>query len=176
MAERIVQEKSLLTVADAIREKTGGTEGLAFPEGFVEAISGIQNSDSTETNIGFGYFIGDGTNKIQLSIPLGSTNVLIWYENLVDCVLSSENFDPQDLIAAEITQERFRTISVFSNDKTNSEVVYGYLNGYSCKYSSMNHKITFQNGTFTIGNINNSSYTSSPKKTANGKKYYWFAW
>lgn len=41
MAERIVQEESLLTVADAIREKTGSTEGLAFPEGFVEAINGI---------------------------------------------------------------------------------------------------------------------------------------
>ena len=44
MAERIVQEESLISVADAIREKTGGTEGLAFPEGFVQAISGISGS------------------------------------------------------------------------------------------------------------------------------------
>ena len=44
MAERIVQEESLISVADAIREKTGGAEGLAFPEGFVQAISGISGS------------------------------------------------------------------------------------------------------------------------------------
>ena len=165
----------LTAIADAVRAKTGGTELLTL-DAIASAISGIQSSDSPETNIGFGYFIGDGTNRIQLSIPLESTNVLIWYENLVDCMLRSENFDSQDLIAAEITQERFRTISVYSKDKTNSKVVSGYLNGYACEYSSMNHEITFQNGTLTIGNINNSSNTSSPKKTANGKKYYWFAW
>ena len=165
----------LTAIADAVRAKTGGTELLTL-DAIASAISGIQNSDSPETNIGFGYFIGDGTSRIQLSIPPESTNVLIWYENLVDCVLRSEKFDLQDLIAAEITQEMFRTISVYGNDKTNSKVVSGHLNAYACEYSYMNHEITFQNGTFTIGNINNSSHTSSPKKTANGKKYYWFAW
>ena len=165
----------LTAIADAVRAKTGGTELLTL-DAIASAISGIQSSDSPETNIGFGYFIGDGTSRIQLSIPPESTNVLIWYENLVDCLLRSENFDLQDLIAAEITQEMFRTISVYSNDKTNGNVISGHLNGYACEYRFRNHEITFQNGTFTIGNINNSSYTVSPKKTANGKKYYWFAW
>ena len=56
MAERIVQEESLLTVADAIREKTGGTEGLAFPEGFVEAINGISGGGgSTGSSDGMQY-------------------------------------------------------------------------------------------------------------------------
>ena len=46
MAEVIVQEESLVTVADAIREKTGGTDGLVFPTGFAEAISGISGFDA----------------------------------------------------------------------------------------------------------------------------------
>ena len=60
MAERIVQEESLLTVADAIREKTGGTEGLAFPEGFVQAISAIQ-AGGGGSNSGDSYISGSFT-------------------------------------------------------------------------------------------------------------------
>lgn len=37
-----VEEASLTAVADAIREKTGTSEGLSFPEGFVNAVAGIQ--------------------------------------------------------------------------------------------------------------------------------------
>ena len=42
MANYIVQDTSLATVADAIRAKTGGTEKLVFPAGFVEAVGGIK--------------------------------------------------------------------------------------------------------------------------------------
>lgn len=52
MAEVIVQEESLVTVADAIREKTGGTEGLVFPTGFAEAISGIESGGNTDAEDG----------------------------------------------------------------------------------------------------------------------------
>ena len=37
-----VEESSLTAVADAIREKRGTSEGLTFPEGFVQAVAGIQ--------------------------------------------------------------------------------------------------------------------------------------
>ena len=37
-----VDEASLTAVADAIREKSGTSEGLTFPEGFVNAVAGIQ--------------------------------------------------------------------------------------------------------------------------------------
>lgn len=37
-----VEEASLTAVADAIREKGGTSEGLSFPEGFVNAVAGIQ--------------------------------------------------------------------------------------------------------------------------------------
>ena len=42
MAERIVQEESLTTVADAIRAKGGTTDPLSFPDGFKTAIEAIQ--------------------------------------------------------------------------------------------------------------------------------------
>ena len=42
MAYRKVNDDSLATVADAIRAKGGTTEPLAFPDGFVSAISAIQ--------------------------------------------------------------------------------------------------------------------------------------
>jgi hypothetical protein len=42
MAERIVQEESLVAVADAIRAKGGTTDPLSFPTGFADAIAAIQ--------------------------------------------------------------------------------------------------------------------------------------
>ena len=41
MSELLVKSESLVAVADSIRSKTGSTEKLVFPEGFVEAVSGI---------------------------------------------------------------------------------------------------------------------------------------
>lgn len=50
MSEVIVQESSLTAVADAIREKTGTSGTMIFPEGFVEAVGGISagSSDPSE--------------------------------------------------------------------------------------------------------------------------------
>ena len=42
MAEMLVQSESLVSVADAIREKGGTSDALVFPDGFVSAISAIQ--------------------------------------------------------------------------------------------------------------------------------------
>ena len=51
MAKLLNEEKlnaDLTAVANAIREKTGGAEALAFPEGFAQAIGGIQVSSGDE--------------------------------------------------------------------------------------------------------------------------------
>lgn len=42
MAEYVVQDTSLTAIADAIREKAGLADSFVFPEGFVQAISGIE--------------------------------------------------------------------------------------------------------------------------------------
>lgn len=41
MRNYIVKEESLTAIADSIRAKTGETEELVFPDGFVEAVEGI---------------------------------------------------------------------------------------------------------------------------------------
>ena len=41
MRNYIVKEESLTAIADSIRSKTGDTEELVFPDGFVEAVEGI---------------------------------------------------------------------------------------------------------------------------------------
>ena len=42
MAELLIQDTSLTSIANAIREKAGLTDSFVFPEGFVEAIAGIE--------------------------------------------------------------------------------------------------------------------------------------
>ena len=39
--EYVVNGEDLVSVADAIREKSGTTEGLTFPDGFVETVGAI---------------------------------------------------------------------------------------------------------------------------------------
>lgn len=51
MAERIVQEESLVAVADAIRAKGGTTDALSFPTGFANAIAAIQAGGGGESNV-----------------------------------------------------------------------------------------------------------------------------
>lgn len=41
MAEYLVQDTSLTSVADAIRGKTGASDLLSFPDGYIEAINSI---------------------------------------------------------------------------------------------------------------------------------------
>ena len=41
MAKKVVDETSLTSIANAIREKTGASDALVFPTGMVEAIAGI---------------------------------------------------------------------------------------------------------------------------------------
>ena len=43
MAKRIVEESSLVSVANAIRTKGETTDSLTFPDGFVTAIGNIQS-------------------------------------------------------------------------------------------------------------------------------------
>jgi hypothetical protein len=44
MAKRTVEESSLTSVADAIRERAGTSEPLVFPEGFKSAVKGIPDT------------------------------------------------------------------------------------------------------------------------------------
>lgn len=50
----VVDKASLVSVADAIREKGGTSDSLEFPQGFVDAVNGIESSGGgTEMTAGF---------------------------------------------------------------------------------------------------------------------------
>ena len=63
--EYAVNTADLTAVADAIRAKTGTSEGLSFPDGFAAAIAGI----STGAQVASGSFII--TNKKEVTIRPG---------------------------------------------------------------------------------------------------------
>lgn len=71
MAKRIVDESNLIAVADAIRGKSGGSDSLVFPDGFVTAIEGISadggNSDDFE-------WFNDGNTHIWITLQEGRTS------------------------------------------------------------------------------------------------------
>lgn len=47
MSNYIVKGESLTAIADSIRTKTGNTEPMVFPDGFIEAVSGITTSGNS---------------------------------------------------------------------------------------------------------------------------------
>jgi hypothetical protein len=53
MAKLVVNSDSLVSVADAIREKGNTTDELEFPQGFVEAVGAIESGGGTEITAGF---------------------------------------------------------------------------------------------------------------------------
>lgn len=48
MAKLVVNSESLVSVADAIREKGGTTEDLEFPQGFVDAVGAIESGGGAD--------------------------------------------------------------------------------------------------------------------------------
>ena len=77
--EYVVNGEDLVSVADAIREKSGTTEGLTFPDGFVETVGAI---DTGKDGIKFdhGHYFGTGEYRLSrgsqiLQYPEGA-NVL----------------------------------------------------------------------------------------------------
>lgn len=65
MANYIVQDTSLATVADAIRAKTGISEKLEFPLGWKAAVDGIQTGGGTADG-------GDDYRKVEIVVNIGA--------------------------------------------------------------------------------------------------------
>lgn len=88
MAERIVQEESLVAVADAIRAKGGTTDALSFPTGFADAISAIQTGGGGG-GIATGTFVLDEDSKtVEITHNVGSVpKIALYYlESDKDCI------------------------------------------------------------------------------------------
>lgn len=63
MAKKVVEESSLISVADAIRERAGTTSKLVFPEGWEETIRGISSAGFVPS--GTIYITKNGTHAVS---------------------------------------------------------------------------------------------------------------
>lgn len=64
-----VLDSNLLSIANAIREKAGLSDNFAFPQGFVEAISGI--SSGGDIKIATGSYVPSTEDDIKLEVEHG---------------------------------------------------------------------------------------------------------
>lgn len=100
MAYRKVNDDSLASVANAIRTKGGTTEPLAFPDGFVSAISAIQTGDGGDGdeqlfNYASGTFVPSyNANRIEITHNLGKIPcfVFVFYTGKYNITSTFENF------------------------------------------------------------------------------------
>jgi len=75
-----VPSSALKAVADAIRAKTGGTEALAFPNGMVEAICGIQSGLWPKEYQPIECIVTDGNQHIDTGVIPSDYTEGIYYE------------------------------------------------------------------------------------------------
>lgn len=72
MAEYLVQDTSLITVADAIREKGGTTAPLSFPAGMAAAVRNIQSGGGDLSSVDV--YIADFTVPADLTVTAGAVD------------------------------------------------------------------------------------------------------
>jgi hypothetical protein len=105
MAKLVVNSDSLVSVADAIREKGNTTEELEFPNGFVDAVNAIESGGGTE----------EIENIIDASGVLDSTDGTV--TDKVEQLIDYANF--KNIIQESINANNFNSslgyISVFRN-------------------------------------------------------------
>lgn len=86
MAIKTVNEESLIALGDAIREKTGGTEGLEFPSEMTEAIKNfavISNDDLIlQGDCGYRFYNDGWTHLINKHGNLITTKDITDYDNM----------------------------------------------------------------------------------------------
>lgn len=70
MANYLVKEESLISIADAIREGAGETTELAFPEDFIIKINDLVNSSSGE---------GSSNSACEITIGNSSSDTNVYY-------------------------------------------------------------------------------------------------
>lgn len=76
MAKKVVDETSLTSIANAIREKTGASDALVFPTGMVEAIAGIETGGGVTFASGL-IDIAEETKEITVTHNLGRVPQII---------------------------------------------------------------------------------------------------
>ena len=111
MAEYLVQDTSLTSVANAIRGKTGASDPLSFPEGYIQAINSISSGS------------GGG---LPNTITAGDTPVLIAENRLAQATSNSLTASKVSITVPRAGTYRFRWIAASYYDTIRTRL---YKNG-----------------------------------------------
>lgn len=129
--EYTVNAADLTTVADAIRAKTGTSEGLSFPDGFAAAIAGI----STGAQVANGTITPTTASKnISLSLDFSPT---------VFVAVSTKKMYSSNVIKTIIIINGNQYSCIESYKNASDSYNYSY-------YTSSRSGINYDNGTATI--------------------------
>lgn len=182
MAYRKVAEENLTAIADAIRAKSGGSDGLVFPDGFLAALESIEAGG--ESKCIYGSFIpADDHSEIIIDDAFPYSNRPIMFG------VSENGFNMAD---ESHTLTRLESL-VAVNTSLNLDENYSYLICYCTKGSNLRNTIqSAYKAFYSSYKVGNSLYNAmdglingetrqirfKPKESGgyflSGKTYYWF--
>lgn len=175
MAEYVVSEASLSAVADAIREKGGTSEELAFPADFVQAIEDIETGGGGEVLLASGeYTLASDISADPIRVPVSANGKVTRYLLVRDSVVTG----------AAHSYAWYRASRFGVPDEANAHFLDGYYctcrclasNGSQALYSQTNngYYLAFLNSNTSPTQITFRGYNSSfPVKAGT---YLWYIW
>ena len=167
MAEYLIKDTSLTAIADAIREKTGSQDPLAFPDEFIEAIEGIEGM-----KIAYGSFTPASTvSSYTLTHGLGKIPDFIM---LIRINTSTSALNLSQIIIAAIANAA-DDFQAFTVQYSQSKGVYSYCKD-SCDISGDVRTDSFYQGrAFHAANANTVHIQGSTYGKLDTAEYYWIA-
>lgn len=138
MSKYLVEDTHLITVADAIRSKTGSTDPIVFPDGFATAITNIEVGSAdpvlemSETEIAFSLKNIMGTDAMMNTNPVGMTHIIenakyrvVWDDVTYDCTAWSFTDGTTKFIGIGSTM-------LFSSTPSDEPFIMGTIDGEFC--------------------------------------------
>lgn len=182
MAEYIAKDTALTAVADAIREKAGSSDPLAFPAGFVEAIAGISAGGGLPfegaTSFASGAFTpAEDVCNVEIShnlgrVPVGAMFVLSngklnYATNTKIMVMAVTSLSGTFLVSKDTSTSMqallYNHTSVTTEDKSSTSA-----------WTTVGYGATEEKFHFGVGT--EGGHESLTYKFYGGRTYVWFVW
>lgn len=148
----IAPKSSIVSIADAIRTKTGGIDGYSI-EGIVSEITNMKNVDVRQGSVTF------SENTVSYTFVDDSPNIFILY---------CESEDKKIYNSSQYIWCMFQDNRIFNygNRQVKTSFIFGYNNGIYNYYAPYK---TYYN---TIGSFHNSNFNGY---LGAGVTYHWYA-
>lgn len=167
LVDSAVLDADLTSVADAIREKGGTSESLAFPAGFVSAIGDISGGGGKIAS-GSIYVQSEGT---SLDIPLEGANTYkyfaLWLE---DMYIKKPGYKVFFCVIADM--KKLRKWFGYTNNAGNADV--GNL--YASEISDSGSMVIADGNKFRLYNMSGATTESTFGRFLGYCRYSWAAW